>query len=44
MLCVPNVDDLRNWILEEAHGSHYLSHPGSNKMCNDLGECLGGMS
>ena len=22
-LCVPNVDDLRNQILEEAHGSHY---------------------
>ena len=26
-LCVPNVDDLRNRILEEAHGSLYSIHP-----------------
>ena len=24
--CVPNVDCLRNWILEEAHGSRYSIH------------------
>ena len=35
MLCMPNVDDLRNWILEEDHGSHYFIHPGSAKMYHD---------
>ena len=37
-LCVPNVDDLRNQILEEPHGSHYSIHPGSTKMFHDLSE------
>ena len=33
-----NVDDLRNQILEEAHGSCYSIHPGSTKMYHDLRE------
>ena len=37
-LCVPDVDELRDRILEEAHGSHYLIHPGSTKMYHDLRE------
>ena len=37
-LCVPNVDGLRNWILEEDHGSRYSIHPGSTKMYHDLRE------
>ena len=37
-LCVPNVDDLRNRILEEAHGSCYSIHPGSTKMYHELRE------
>ena len=35
-MCIPNIDDLRNWILEEAHRSRYLIHPGSTKMYHDL--------
>ena len=35
-LCVPNVDVLRNRILEEAHWSRYSIHPGSTKMYHDL--------
>ncbi|XP_069146010.1 uncharacterized protein [Solanum lycopersicum] len=31
-LCVPNIDSLRNKILEEAHGSRYSIHPSSTKM------------
>ena len=34
--CVPNVNDLRNRILQEAHGSHYSIHPGSTNMYHDL--------
>ena len=37
-LCVPNVYDLRNQILEEAHGSHYSIHPDSTNMYHDLRE------
>ena len=37
-LCVPNVDDLRNQILEEAHGSRYFIHSGFTKMYHDLRE------
>ena len=37
-LCVPNVDGLRNRILEEAHGSCYSIHSGSSKMYHDLKE------
>ena len=37
-LCVPNVNDLRNQILEEAHGSCCWIHPDSIKMYHDLRE------
>ncbi|CAL1382131.1 unnamed protein product [Linum trigynum] len=30
-LCVPNVDELRREILEEAHSSPYAMHPGTKK-------------
>ena len=33
-----NVDDLRNQILEEAHGSWYSIHPGSANLYHDLRE------
>ncbi|XP_058003711.1 uncharacterized protein LOC131180111 [Hevea brasiliensis] len=35
-LCVPNVRDLKQNILREAHTSAYAMHPGSNKMHQDL--------
>ncbi|XP_070021028.1 uncharacterized protein [Nicotiana sylvestris] len=35
-LCVPNVDGLRERILEEAHSSRYSIHPGAMKMHRDL--------
>ncbi|XP_070050734.1 uncharacterized protein [Nicotiana tomentosiformis] len=35
-ICVPNVDGLRDLILEEAHSSHYSIHPGATKMYHDL--------
>jgi hypothetical protein len=31
-ICVPNVDHLREKILQEAHNSTYSIHPGSTKM------------
>jgi len=31
-LCVPDVDGLREQILEEAHSSRYSIHPGATKM------------
>ena len=31
-VCVPNVEDLRKLIMEEAHCSTYAMHPGSTKM------------
>ena len=31
-ICVPDVDDLRKLIMEEAHCSAYAMHPGSTKM------------
>ncbi|WMV58741.1 hypothetical protein MTR67_052126, partial [Solanum verrucosum] len=37
-LCVPDVDDLREKILEEALGSRYSIHPGTTKMYCDLRE------
>ncbi|WMV46420.1 hypothetical protein MTR67_039805 [Solanum verrucosum] len=36
--CVPNVDDLRDQILSEAHSSQYSIHPESTKMYHDLRE------
>ncbi|XP_070013626.1 uncharacterized protein [Nicotiana sylvestris] len=35
-LCVPNVNRLREKILEEAHSSRYSIHPGATKMYRDL--------
>ncbi|TYK27271.1 pol protein [Cucumis melo var. makuwa] len=35
-LCVPNISELKNAILEEAHGSAYALHPGSTKMYRTL--------
>ena len=35
-LCVPDVDDLRKELLEEAHYSAYSVHPGSTKMYHTL--------
>ncbi|KAH0661672.1 hypothetical protein KY284_026603 [Solanum tuberosum] len=37
-LCVPNVDELRNMIMMEAHHSRYSVHLGSTKMYHDLKE------
>lgn len=37
-LCVPNVDDLRWLVLEEAHSSRHSIHPGTTKMYHDLRE------
>ncbi|KAL0554251.1 hypothetical protein IC582_008168 [Cucumis melo] len=35
-LCVPNISELKNAILEEAHGSAYAMHPSSTKMYRTL--------
>ena len=35
-LYVPNVDELRKEIMEEAHFSAYSIHPGSTKMYHDF--------
>ncbi|KAJ8747041.1 hypothetical protein K2173_011271 [Erythroxylum novogranatense] len=35
-LCVPNVDNMRKEILEEAHLAAYAMHPGTTKMYNTL--------
>lgn len=35
-LCVPDFEELKREILEEAHSSPYSVHPGSTKMYNDL--------
>jgi hypothetical protein len=36
MICVPNVKELKEKILHEAHESAYSIHPGGNKMYHDL--------
>jgi hypothetical protein len=36
MIYVPNVNELKDKILCEAHESPYSIHPGGNKMCHDL--------
>ena len=38
MLCVPNVRELKKEIMEEAHSSTYVMHPGSTKMYHTLRE------
>ena len=35
-LCVPNVDDLRQRIMDKAHGARYSIHPGATKMYRGL--------
>ena len=35
-VCVPNGNDLRKSILEEAHNGSFSIHPGSTKMYQDL--------
>src|SRR5262249_12718976 len=35
-LCVPDVDELKREIMEEAHSTAYSVHPGSTKMYKDL--------
>ncbi|KAA0056178.1 DNA/RNA polymerases superfamily protein [Cucumis melo var. makuwa] len=35
-LCVPNISELKNAILEETHSSAYAMHPGSTKMYRTL--------
>jgi hypothetical protein len=35
-ICVPNVKELKDKILREAHESAYSIHPGENKMYHDL--------
>jgi hypothetical protein len=36
MICVPEIDSLRETILKEAHDSDYSIHPGSTKIYQDL--------
>ncbi|WMV46617.1 hypothetical protein MTR67_040002 [Solanum verrucosum] len=38
LLCVPDVDGLRDQILEKAHSSGYSTHPRATKMYRDLHE------
>ena len=35
-LCIPDVDDLRREILDEAHNASYAMHPGTTKMYHTL--------
>jgi hypothetical protein len=35
-ICVPNIKELKDKILHEAHESAYSIHPGGNKMYPDL--------
>jgi hypothetical protein len=35
-ICVPNVKELKDKILREAHESTYFIYPGGNKMYHDL--------
>jgi hypothetical protein len=35
-LCVPEIKEIRELILREAHDSAYSIHPGSTKMYHDL--------
>ncbi|XP_070028948.1 uncharacterized protein [Nicotiana sylvestris] len=35
-VCVPNVDGLQEFILEEAHSSQYSIYPGATRMYQDL--------
>ena len=35
-VCVPNDDELKKFILEEAHSGSFAMHPGSTKIYQDL--------
>jgi len=35
-LCMPHKEELKRWILEEAHNTQYSVHPGGTKMYRDL--------
>ena len=35
-VCVPNDDELKKSILEEAHNKSFAMHPGRTKMYQDL--------
>lgn len=35
-LCVPNIEDLTNEIMTEAHSTRYSMHSGSTKMYQNL--------
>ena len=37
-MCVPEINELKREIMEEAHSSAYAMHPGSTKMYNTLRE------
>ena len=37
-MCVPEIDELKREIMEEAHSSAYAMHPGSTKMYHTLRE------
>ena len=37
-VCVPNVENLRKLIMEEAHYSTYAMHPGNTKMYQTIKE------
>ena len=37
-ICVPDVEDLRKMIMEEAHYSSYAMHPGSTMMYQTIKE------
>jgi hypothetical protein len=36
MMCVPNINELKDKILQEAHESTYSIHLGGNNMYHDL--------
>ena len=37
-MCVPEIDELKREIMEEAQSSEYAMHPGSTKMYHTLRE------
>ncbi|GJU29174.1 hypothetical protein Tco_1172763 [Tanacetum coccineum] len=39
---VPLIDDVRTLIMDEAHASRYLVHPGTDKTYYDLRDMYGG--
>ena len=41
---IPNVSELKNEILHDAHNSRYSIHPGSTKMYQDLRRIFGGQT